>query len=272
LETPANLHLGWLCTLFLSGLAWLWIAGEIWWGRRQPSRALPWTGLPAYGVARASLAWLLMLLPAFDAPLGIARLTLIVPGGALAWVAWKKMGAVSERSQRNWLRLASGLMALDACLGTLTLPPILGLPKLLIGALPAVKVLEAALVLGILAAIVGHRRAQRTPAPSQSLLRRWSHAGLFVLVAVVGCALVGAGRSWVVERSRAATSVAGDAQAPALLVAAESDSWSQMTSERLRTGLPVLGVFILLVLGLWAAYVFQNRPVRRSLSSRRPTR
>lgn len=272
MDTPANLDLGTLRTLFLSGLAWLWIAGEIRWARRQSSPALPWPWLSAYGVARAFLAWLMLLWPAHGTLLEIARLILIVPGGTLAWMAWKNSMFVSDQSQRNWLRLAIALLAFDACLGTLALPEIIGQLNLYVIAIPVVKFLETVLALGILVAVDGYRRTQRTPAPGQSLLRRWSHAGLFVLVALVGCVLVGTGRNWAVERSLAASGVTGNSHETATLVASESDDWSQMTSERLRTGLPVLGVFVLLAIGLWAAYFFQNRPVRRNLSSRHPTR
>lgn len=257
--------------VFLTGLAWLWLAGWAWTRRRHPAATLTEAWLIVYGAAHALVGWLSLLMSAHShLTLGL-RLVLAVPAALLAWKIWRE-AAVGE-SHRGGLRGLAGLMAADACLGLIALPEMFladPLSRPLAALFTLHQALDAMCGLGVLTLCWW---LQRLVLPGRSLARRWAPAACFLLVAVLGSALAG---SWQASRMAelAAAKNAGTGQGTSVAVKNEGDAnpWNQLASERLRSGLPLLAVFLVLVLGLVVAHTVQSHTGNHRPPARRPVR
>jgi hypothetical protein len=94
-----------------------------------------------------------------------------------------------------------------------------------------------------------------------------------LLVAVIGSALAGSWQaSRIAELEASKSAGTGQGTPVAVMNAGEADPWNQLASERLRSGLPLLIVFLVLVLGLVVAHTVQSHAAHRGPSARRPTR
>lgn len=256
-SAPAGMQI-----LFLTGLAWLWIAGWAWRQRRHLHATLPVGWLTLFGAVHTLIAWLPLLGSCSMAFALGGRGVLALPG---AWLAWNLGRCAATGSDRRYgLRAVAGLMAADAGLGLLALPEIFvadPLPSWLPAWFVARQGLDAACGLGVLTLCWWLHRARPM---DQGLIRRWAPVAMFLLGAICGAALVDRWQASAAAETSAVLA-AGDAAPQAVGVVGEADTnaWHQLASERLRSGLPLLLVFLLLGIGLVAAHRLQTRSAQR---------
>lgn len=234
--------------LYLSGLAWVGTAGLAWTLRRQPAPSLPWAWPALYGLSRALLAGLALL----ASPLGqttwmaSVEMAMVLPAGILAWFIAKQTVAMPCGRPRTALRLAAGLIVAEACLEAMS------------GVWAQITPLAALCAVGVVAAIGYYRVEIGRPGP----LRRWAEPAAFVLLALAGWPLFDAAprdnvpaTAGVVAQHGTGPAERGDPQG--------INIWDRAAGQRWREVLLVLGLFLVLVVGLAAAYRVQSRPVRR---------